>query len=175
MEKATEWEAGEEGEGRATLGKAFDLGEGVPRAVGVLKPNAIAGGWVEVVENMEPFWKVGVKFLAGDVARGLVEHVLEIELENGNTSLGRSSQGGKGVKNHHKGVCDEISSTWNAEGKLIRDAMRGNGLRGCAHHMTEKEVAEGGADTDRPEFVLSSELKLWVMTYKRDQPYSKSS
>ena len=149
VEKATEREAGEEGGGGATLGEAFDLGKGVPRAIGVLKPNAIAGGWIKVVENMEPLRKVGVEFLAGNVARGLVE----IELENGDTSLGRSGRGGKGVESHHKGVCDEIGSTWDAEGKLIRNAVRGNGLRGCAHHMTKKKAAEGGADTDRPEFI----------------------
>ena len=85
MEKATKRKAGEEGGGRATLGKAFDLGEGIPRAIRVLKPDAVTGGWVEVIEDMKPLREVGAKFLASDVSGGLVEHVLEVELEDGDT------------------------------------------------------------------------------------------
>ena len=154
-------EASEEGGGGATLSKAFDLGERVPRAIRVLEPNMIARGWVEVIKDMKPLGEVGVEFLASDVLRGFIEHVLEVELEDGDTGLGRCGQGGEGVKSSHKGVCEKISATWDAEGKLVGNAVGGNGLSGSAHHhMAKEKAAEGGANTNGPEFIRIMEEVL---------------
>ena len=83
--------------GHASLSKAFDLGEKVPKAVMMLEPDLITCRRVEMVKDEQQLWEEGLELLSGDMMGGFIKHVLEVKFEDSNPyHVGAKPKGRKG-------------------------------------------------------------------------------
>jgi hypothetical protein len=145
--------AREKGGKRAPLGFTFFLAKPINSTIGANEPDAIAFEGVEEIKKVEEVGEVLIELFTNQFAGSGVEHVNEIELEDG-CQKGFSGINADTSKNlAHKRMDDDVSSTGNANGKLVGKEI-GSETRGVdASNVTAKKPALTIAKSDRAKFL----------------------